>query len=76
MIEQIVIGFCGMASVWLSQDKRRNVQRFACIFGILAQPFWLYATWKAGQYGIVMITFVYTAGWARGVWNFWIKANA
>lgn len=41
--------------------------------GICAQPFWLYATLKAEQYGIVLLTFVYTAGWARGVWNFWMR---
>lgn len=74
MIEQIVIAVCGIASVWLSQDRRRsNAQRWACIFGIVAQPFWFYACWKAQQWGIVLLTFVYTAGWLRGVYNFWWK---
>lgn len=73
MIEQIVIGVCGLTSVWLSQDKRRSWQKWACIFGLFAQPFWFYACWKAEQWGIVGLTFVYTAGWCRGVYNFWIK---
>ena len=73
MIEQVVIGICGLASVWLSQDKRRAVQRWACIFGICAQPFWFYATWKAGQWGIMALTVVYSIGWLRGVWNYWVR---
>lgn len=73
MTEQIVIAVCGITSVWLSQDKRRNWQRWACIFGIVAQPFWMFATWKAGQWGIFMLSFIYAAGWIRGIYNFWIK---
>lgn len=73
MIEQVVIAICGLASVWLSQDTRRDVQRFACIFGLVAQPFWFYACVKAEQWGIVLLTFVYFAGWARGFYNFWIR---
>lgn len=73
MIEQLVIAVCGMSSVWLSQDRRRSWQRFACLFGIVAQPFWMYATWHASQWGIFALSFVYAAGWARGVWNFWLR---
>ena len=72
MIEQVVIAVCGLASVWLSQDTRFSVRRWACIFGICAQPFWLYATWQAGQWGIVALTFVYAAGWIRGIWTHWV----
>ena len=76
MIEQAVIAICGIVSVWLSQDRRHSLRRYACLFGLLAQPFWLYATWKAQQWGIVLLTFVYAAGWGRGVWNFWILRRA
>lgn len=73
MIEQIVIAVCGIASVWLSQDWRRSHQRWACLFGIVAQPFWMYATWHAEQWGIFLLSFVYAAGWIRGIYNYWIK---
>jgi len=75
MIEQIIIAVCGASSVWLSQDLRPTWRRWACIFGITAQPAWLYATVKAGQCGIVLLTFVYAAGWARGIWFYWIKRH-
>lgn len=72
-IDQIIIGICGLTSVWLSQDARPSWSRFACIFGLIAQPAWFYATWQAGQWAIFALAFVYTFGWARGVYNFWIK---
>ena len=75
MIEQILIGVCGIGSTWLSQDRRRNYQRWACILGLLAQPAWFYATWKAEQWGIFALAFVYTYCWARGAWNYWIKPS-
>lgn len=73
MIEQTIIALCGMASVWLSQDRRHGWRRWACIIGIAAQPFWLYATWKAEQWGIFLLTFVYAVGWARGIWTHWVR---
>jgi hypothetical protein len=71
MTEQIIIAFCGLLSVFLSQDKRPNWSRFACLFGLFAQPFWMYATWKAQQWGIFGLSFIYAAGWIRGIYNFW-----
>jgi hypothetical protein len=73
MIEQIVIAVCGCVSVWLSQDTRGEWRRYACVVGIVAQPFWLYATWKAEQWGIFALTFVYAAAWLRGIWNYWLQ---
>jgi hypothetical protein len=71
MIEQIAIALCGITSIYLSQDSRASWRRYACIFGICAQPFWLYATWRAGQWGMFALTIAYTIGWMRGIRNFW-----
>jgi len=71
MIEQIVIAICGIASVFLSQDPRRSWARWACVFGIVTQPFWMYATWQANQWGIFALSFVYAAGWLRGIRTYW-----
>ena len=72
MIEQVAIGICGIASVFLSQSQHWRWQRFACLFGLAAQPFWFYATFKACQWGILFLSLIYTFGWMRGVYNFWI----
>lgn len=75
MIEQVVIAVCGIATVWLSQDARPGARKWACIVGMVAQPFWLYATWQASQWGIFLLAFVYFFGWARGFRNFWLRGH-
>jgi hypothetical protein len=50
-LEQIGIAVSGVVAVWLTQDKRESWRRWACIFGMLGQPFWFYAAWKAEQMG-------------------------
>lgn len=74
MTEQIIIAICGIASIWMSQSPRFNARRWAPIIGLCAQPFWLYATWRAEQWGIFALTFVYAAGWMRGIRTYWIHA--
>ena len=73
MIDQAIIGICGLSSVWLSQDKRESYRRWACIFGLIAQPAWFWSAYQAQQWGILALAFVYTAGWLRGVRNHWMK---
>jgi len=63
VIDQLVIGLCGFASVYLSQDKLESRRRWACIFGLVAQPFWFLSAYQAQQWGILALSFVYAAGW-------------
>ena len=58
-------------TVWPSANAAVARQRWACVFGLAAQPFWFYATWQAEQWGIFALAFIYTAGWLRGVWTYW-----
>ena len=73
MIEQIGIAICGVSAVFLSQDARESWRRWACIFGLVGQPFWFYATYRAEQWGIFLLCFVYAYSWARGIRTYWIK---
>lgn len=72
MIDQLVIAVCGIGSVMLSQSRSAQRRRFACLVGIVAQPFWMFATWTAGQWGLLLLTLVYTAAWAKGIWVHWV----
>lgn len=76
MLEQIAIGLCGVTAVFLSQDARVERRRFACLFGLAAQPFWFYATWKAGQWGIFALSFLYAFSWLRGFYAHWVRRSA
>src|SRR5262245_51621003 len=71
-LDQIGIALCGVVAVWLTQDQRQRWRRCACIFGILGQPFWLYAAWSAEQWGIFALCMLYTYAWARGLWTHWV----
>jgi hypothetical protein len=73
MLDQIVIAVCGMSSVWLSQSPVYRSRRWACVIGLVAQPFWMHATFIAEQWGIFALSFVYAAGWMRGINNYWIN---
>ena len=63
VLDQVGILVTGVIAVWLTQDKRESWRRWAPIFGLLAQPFWFYAAWKAEQWGIFAITTLYTYAW-------------
>jgi hypothetical protein len=73
LAEQLVIAVCGISSVFLSQCHHRNQRRWACVFGIVAQPFWIYATWQAQQWGIFLLAFFYATAWIKGFWLYWVK---
>lgn len=72
-MDQIMIAITGVAAIWLSQDKLDSRRKWACIFGMVGQPFWMYTTYQAEQWGIFILTFAYTAGWAKGIYNNWIN---
>lgn len=71
-IDQIAIALLGATAAWLSQARSAALRRWACIFGLLGQPFWFYAAWTAGQWGIFAVSIVYLCAWLRGLWIYWL----
>lgn len=71
-MDQIWIGLFSVTAIFLSQDSRPHFRKWACIFGLLSQPAWFYATYTAGQWGIFLLSFVYAYLWWRGFRNFWL----
>jgi hypothetical protein len=76
VIEQITIAIFGVAAVYLSQDRRENWRRWACIFGLAAQPAWFYMTWRAHQWGVFALCFLYAGSWLRGFVTHWVRGRA
>jgi hypothetical protein len=73
MLEQIAIFITGISAVWLSQDRKSAVRKYACLFGLAGQPFWMYSSYQADQWGVFILSFFYTVAWAKGFYLFWIK---
>lgn len=72
MIEQTFIALFGVLAVFLTQQKNQKLTRYACLVGMSSQPFWLYATFIAQQWGMFFSSVMFTGVWALGIYNFWI----
>lgn len=73
MIDQIGIVLTGVVAVALTQSAHESRRRFACIFGIIGQPFWFYAAIDARQWGVTFVCVLYSLAWLKGLWLHWIK---
>jgi len=65
-IQQIAIIIFSGASVWAFAGKRYKLG-FVC--GLCGQPFWIYTTYAAGQWGMFLISLWFTGNHIRGILN-------
>lgn len=72
-MNQFFIFTLSMAAIFCSQNSSEKIRKYACLFGIASQPFWLYETWYTNQTGMFLLAIVYTFIWLMGFYNFWIK---
>lgn len=71
-MEQLAIAFTGVTAIWLTQQNNEEWKKYACLFGLAGQPFWMYSAYTAQQWGILILTFFYTYSWFVGFRNNWI----
>lgn len=74
-MEQLAIALTGVVAIFLSQQSNEKLKKYACILGLIGQPFWFLATYKAEQWGIFAMCFLYTWMWGLGFYNNWIKGK-
>lgn len=74
-MDQVAIAVLGAFAAWLSQARQESSRRWACIFGIVGQPFWFYAAWKAQQWGIFVVCVLYVLAWMKGLWTYWLAPS-
>lgn len=72
-IDQLMILTCGVLAIWFSQDTRADIRRYACLCGLMSQPFWFYTSFTHEQWGIFISSFLYSAGWIRGFNSYWLQ---
>jgi hypothetical protein len=71
MIAQFVIVVTGVISIWLTQQRREEWKRYACLVGLSGQPFWFYTSYQGEQWGIFILTIFYTYTWLLGYSIHW-----
>ena len=72
LITQTAIALLGPAAIWLSQSRSVRYQRWACIVGLASQPFWFWAVWDSGQWGVAVVAVVCALAWLKGLRVHWI----
>lgn len=68
MIIQTIIALSSGIAIWMIGQKK-SWYKYGFIIGFLGQPFWLYATWKADQWGMFALSIWYTFAYLHGYWN-------
>ncbi len=74
-MEQIAIALTGVVAIWLTQQGNNEWKKYACLFGMAGQPFWVHSAYSAEQWGILVLTAFYTYSWYVGIKNNWIKPS-
>lgn len=72
-MDQFFIVVLGIASAFTYNSPQAQVRRFGPLVSLLVQPFWFYATSKAGQHGMFFLTMFFTAMAIRGCWHCWLQ---
>lgn len=68
-ISQIAIVFFGAGAIILVAKK--NKWGFVC--GLLSQPFWFITAYVNEQWGVFLVSFIYTISWIFGIYEWFLK---
>ena len=73
-MNQLFLALLSLVAAALSQSPYPQHQRYACVAGLAAQPFWLAETWRARQWGMLVLTCFYAAVWALSFYRQFLRA--
>ncbi len=68
-IDQLMIVILGISSIVCISSTNIRLMRFGFLFGVLAEPFWMYSAIMNNQWGIFYICIVYMLCHIRGYLN-------
>jgi hypothetical protein len=68
----IVISVLSLASISLAYYKAKDLRRFACLFGLAAQPFWIAHVVMSEAWGILPLTPAYTVLYLVAIKQHWL----
>lgn len=70
-IAQIGIAIFGITAIILVAKKNK----WGFVFGLLSQPFWFITAYLHQQTGVLLLSIIYCAGWAFGIYNWFFKGK-
>ncbi|MDR1337462.1 MAG: hypothetical protein LBJ73_00340 [Rickettsiales bacterium] len=73
-ISEIMIFICGAGSILLL-NLNNKYSKYGVFIGLLSQPFWFISAANSQSWGIFAVSFIYTASYLTGIYNFWIRIN-
>lgn len=69
LISQVAIVILGTSSIILLAKKNK----WGFVLGLAAQPFWYITAFVNQQWGVFLVSFVYTASWLFGIYEWFFK---
>lgn len=68
-VSQVGIALLGATSIVLVAKKNK----WGFVLGLLAQPFWFITSYLNGQWGVFLVSFIYSASWIYGIYEWFLK---
>ena len=69
---QLVIVLTGCSAIFMV-SRKESWSKYGYIVGLLGQPAWFYIGISNRNWGIVLLTIVYTFSWSQGIYFNFIK---
>lgn len=71
MIAEYLISTLSLTSIALAYWPYQDWRRYGCLFGLAAQPCWLYLVTQNGLWGLLPLTPTFSAVYIWTAWHHW-----
>lgn len=75
MLAQTLIVIFGAIAIFLTQQKHEWLKKYACFFGLISQPFFIFETYHSSQWGMLALALFYTWSFSLGLYHNWIETG-
>ncbi|MCG3884151.1 hypothetical protein I3271_05575 [Photobacterium leiognathi] len=73
ILVQVAIAITSAIAIYLTNSKHDKFRKYAPIFGLLGEPFWIYTSYTNHQWGVMALALFYSYSWFIGLRNSWFK---
>lgn len=69
VLAQIGVSIFGVIAIILVARKNK----WGFVFGLLSQPFWVLTSYLNSQWGVLLLSIIYTGSWIYGIYEWFFK---